>query len=286
MRFISLGNDNPSILKYNLTRLAELYPQSEVVLYDWGHKPADLAAFKLANPRLELRPWQAHPGDYMIQKVACIQDAFTRQADLPLVYLDADVILMGKLDLFPADGWDIAATWRPDTGAMREVFGVGTWLNDGVVFINNERAKSSLRFLQAWLERVKARPEYNFWISQAELIRLFSEAVPDLSAGPDLDGLLHLEDEPVRLRTLDGAVYNHLPEPYLPPYPRQASPHRVIHLKSGWRKAKFRMAPGGMKTAWLGWVASDYARRPVLRRLNYGFNAVLRYLLAKGIWPD
>lgn len=285
MRFISLGNDNPKILQYNLAKLAELYPQSEVVLYDWGHRPASLAAMKAASPRLVIRPWQANPGDYMLQKVACIHDAFARQPDLPLVYIDSDVIVMDRIEVFDHPGWDIGATWRPDTGYMQEVFGVGTWLNDGVVFINNERPAASRRFLQAWVERCAACLDQSWWIDQVELIRLYSEAVPDLSAGPDLDGLLELEGLPVRLRTLDAAIYNHLPEAYKPPVsPRRAAP-KVIHLKSGWRKAKFGLAPGWLKAAWLGWVVSDYAGRPVLRRVNVGFNALLRFLLAKGLWP-
>ena len=77
LRFITLGNDNLKILAYNLQQLDRLYPQSEVILYDWGHKPGDLERFQTVNPRLVVRPWQAHPGNYMIQKVACIYDGFS-----------------------------------------------------------------------------------------------------------------------------------------------------------------------------------------------------------------
>lgn len=285
IRFVTLGNDSPKILKYNLQQLARLYPESEVILYDWGHKRADQAAFKAANPRLVVRPWIATPKDYMLQKVACIHDCFAQQPDQPLVYMDADVILMGRIEVFASSDWDIGATWRPDTGHMREVFGVGTWLNDGVVFIHNERPEASLGFLQAWVDRCEGCRDQSWWIDQVELIRLYSEAKPDLSAGPDREGVLELDGLQVRLHTLDAAIYNHLPEPYQQPLAGWREAPKLIHLKSGWRKAKFGMAPGWLKAAWLGWIVSDYAGRPVLKRFSYGFNALLRFLLAKGIWP-
>ena len=282
MRFITLGNDSPKILKYNLRQLARLYPQAEVILYDWGHRPTDLADFRAANSNLDVRAWEVSPENLMLQKVACIHDCFARQPDRPLVYVDADVVVVNHIDVFSRSGWDIAATWRPDTGYMREVWGVGTWLNDGVVFVNCEVPAASLRFLQEWVDRCAACQDQSWWIDQVELIRLFSEADRDLSVGPELEGLLDLQDCTIRLRTLDGEIYNCLPEAYQPATVKvsHGSP-KVIHLKSAWRKAKFGMAPDRLKTAWLGWIRSGYSRRPVLKQVNLGFNAVLRYMLAK-----
>ena len=282
MRFITLGNDSPQILKYNLQQLAKLYPQAAVILYDWGHRQTDLAEFTAANTNLEVRAWPAKPERYMLDKVACIHDCFARQPDQPLVYVDADVVVVDQIDVFIRSGWDIAATWRPDTGYMREVWGVGTWLNDGVVFINCEAPAASLRFLQAWVDRCAACQDQSWWIDQVELIRLFSEADRDLSVGPELEGLLDLHDCTIRLRTLDGEIYNCLPEAYqqLAVHASSCSP-KVIHLKSAWRKAKFGMAPDRLKTAWLGWIRSEYKGRPVLKQFNLGFNALLRYILAK-----
>ncbi|RLC86627.1 MAG: hypothetical protein DRJ03_08280 [Chloroflexi bacterium] len=218
----------------------------------------------------------------MFEKVACIEDCFRKHSNQPLMYFDSDVIVDDVInEVFEDERWDIAATWRPDSGYGYEEYGVGSWLNAGVLFINNIRPDHSLAFLSEWLKRCERWDDKRWWLDQVELIRLFSNADVDLSAGSDRIGSVIVDGVAVRCKTLHYTVYNFFPEVYTPCPEYEPQKAKVLHLKSSWRKVKFRMLPGSLKSLWITWIKTNYGNNKILRISNLKFNAILRFVLAR-----
>lgn len=284
MDFVTMGNDCPAILKYNFNRLNQIYPTSSIFLYDWGHSTRTLQRLFQLNNNLVVIKWpRAHPGNYMFEKVACIEDCFRKHKDMPLVYLDSDVIINETIDeLFDSDEWDIAATWVPDGGYGRQQYGVGTWLNAGVLFINNVRPDNSSLFLSEWLRRCDSWADKKWWLDQVELIRLFSEADVDFSRSPDQFGIIKIDETEIRCKTLHYTVYNFLPEVYTSISQYDPERAKVFHFKSKWRKIKFKMFPNRLRAKWIKWMKTSYSNNKLLEVGNLGFNAMLRFILAQG----
>lgn len=279
--FLIGGNDNPDIVAFNLQRLNTLYADAHVLLYDWGYKPLQLRRFRSLFRQLDIVPWPCpQPIGNLREKIASLRDGFRRLNGMKIVYQDTDVIIMERIDeVYEVEGWDVGGTWRPEYDYGKSEYGIGAWLNDGVIFLNDQRPSQTQAFLDAWLRRFDTADRVSWMTDQAEFTRLFSEARPDLSTGPNMIGELELDGGVVRCRTLPYQVYNFLPEMYEPYPDYEEGRAKVVHLKSPWRRMKFRMLPGFLRPRWLAWVSSGYGGRHTLRTANLGLNRVIR-----GFW--
>lgn len=277
--FVTVGNDCSRILEVCLQRLKELYPNSQVFLYDWGHEEKVITRLIKVNPNLKVIEWpSANATNYMYEKVVCIDDCFKNHHDAPLVYLDADVIINDRIDeILYDDSWDIAATWRPEFEYRRNEFGVGAWLNAGVLFINNRDVDNSMAFLQVWKGRCSTWEEKSWWLDQVELIKLFSLADQDLSRGPNLTGILQLDNRAITLKTLHYLIYNFLPEMPEAYVDYDSTKAKIFHLKSPWRKIKFSLLPGFLKMRWIENM-KNRDENNFWGILNYRLNSLIRAL--------
>jgi len=270
--FIVAGNDCADIVKYNLNKLKEIYPESKVFLYDWGYKQKQLDIFVGQNDNLVVIPWAgANRTNYMYQKVVCIHHCFENHNTRPLVYIDSDIIITESIDEIFGDEWDIGATWRPEYSAEYHL------LNAGILFINNANAMNSMSFLKAWESNCSLWGDKSWWVDQVELVKLFEQCLPSVLDGPNLAGILSIDGKKITCKTFSYNIYNFLPEmpkPYKDYYEEKP---KVIHLKSAWRKTKFRLVN---KDRWLQHVRTgDYGG---LHSLNVLLNRLVgSYYFAK-----
>jgi hypothetical protein len=274
---MTAGNDNQHILSFNLDRIHRIYPHSLIILYDWGYSFSHLRKLTAINNNLRILKWsRVNRENFMHQKVICIKDCYFKNNEQPLLYFDTDVIINENIDeVFMDNNWDIAGTWRPESDNY-------TWLNSGVLFINNLQPKNSKIFLTEWERRCGQWIDQSGWLDQVELVRLFGEANIDLSKGPNRKGVVRINGTEVICKTLHHTIYNFLPEVYkdYPTYdPKQA---KIFHLKSSWRKMKFRLlGHNRLRSSWLEWLQSDYFGNPILKKINLESNKVLRFLVAQ-----
>ena len=277
-----MGNDCPKILCYNFTQIGRLYPDSTIFLYDWGHSPSVIEQLQRVNKHVVVIRWEkAQPGSYMFEKVACINDCFQAHHERPLVYFDSDVIITDKIDELFADDCDIIATWRPESTYKKDEFGTGTWLNAGMLFINNTNVDNSTLFLEEWLRRCELWEDKGWWLDQVELILLFTEADVDMSQQAGKSGYVTINGTPIKCKTAHHTVYNFFPEVYTPYAEYEPTKAKIFHLKSNWRKVKFEASPDWLKTIWIDWVKTNYNNSRLLKTANYKFNIFLRFYLAR-----
>lgn len=279
--FATAGNDNAELLSFNLKRLSKIHADSPVAIFDWGYKQSHLRQFHKANPRVRIIDWpQAHVGNLMREKVACIHRWYEISESKKVVFHDTDIIFVEGIDeVFDDEGWDVAATWRPEHEYRKSEFGVGAWLNAGVVFLNSANPDATQAFLTEWLARCDRWVDQSWWLDQVELIKLFAQAEPDLSEEVGRIGRLAIDGLNVRCRTLPYQVYNFLPEMYEPYTDYRIGSAKVVHLKSPWRKTKFRLMSPGLRETWLEWQRNDYGGSDILYRLNHFASSLIRLWL-------
>ncbi|MFC1585853.1 hypothetical protein ACFL5V_09930 [Fibrobacterota bacterium] len=273
--FMIAGNDCPKILRENLKRLNKLYPNSIVFLYDWGHLSKNLSAFRKTNKNVKIIPWpSANKSNYCFQKIVCIKDCFYNNHEKPLVFVDSDVIILDRVDeVFNNSDCDIAVSWRPEYNYKKDEFNVGAWLNSGVIFFNNINVSNTKLFLDEWCKRGEKWSDKSWFVDQVELIKLVALALPDLSKGADLLGLLQINEHKISIKTLHYTIYNFYPEMPFPYAEYNPGLAKIIHLKSRWRKIKFNILPSFLRKKWIDNIKESH--NMFLSKINISFNVLI-----------
>lgn len=274
-----VGNDCPEIIFENLKCLNETYPSNKVFIYDWGYEPSNIERMEKIHANVSIVRWyDADESNYMYEKVRCIHDCFLNSNEHPLIYLDSDVIVTSNIDeIFDDKGWDIGATWRPEYDYKAEEFGVGSWLNAGVLFINSLRPENSLKFLESWLERCKSWKDRAWWLDQVELIRMFSLVEgDDLSKEAPRKGVLLIDSFEIQCKTFHYTTYNFFPnmiEKYDGYEPRKA---KIIHLKSQWRKKELALLPESLRKIRVKSYSTEWGNtggfRKIIKIINISYS--------------
>jgi len=138
------------------------------------------------------------------EKIACTQDCSNIVGDEPIIFLDADAILISNVDEVIKQDIDVAVTLR----RQKEIdFGVPCQvLNSGVLFFGKNKFKRNI-FIKAWQDEAYLIDEP--YIDQTSLTRLIEKLNPKLYDNYNYKDIVKIDNEELNILMLSCDKYNY-----------------------------------------------------------------------------
>lgn len=200
--FVMISDQNyATVLHVGLRKIQQFYPESRVFLYDWGLKHETKSVFQDEIKHLTIVDWteeirrirnrmtdrisrtllslvnkagwvDRHVFERLLmEKPTCFRHCSDLAGDEMLFFLDADVVLLDRLDEITQSEFDIIFTLRRES-EFEFTKDSCQVINSGVIFFGNDQIKRN-KFLDHWIKRARQSREY--LREQSTLTRMFEE---------------------------------------------------------------------------------------------------------------
>lgn len=248
--FVTIGDCNYfKTIEVSVKKIASLYPESRVVVYDWGFTVEQKKILQSINNVL-VRPWKQrrlhillailsrslfkrpqflfyflkhHRKEVLLgNKIFCFLDYLNTYGE-NFIFLDGDAILVGEIDEVIGGDFDIGVTLRRSS-EVDLCFGNCRGLNSGVLFFLGGKNKN-VNFIREWKRTMLSTLEP--LIEQTSLTRLIQQNKLYLKVGQTLSVPTGAARSFVRILSCEVYNYNWIEEGF------DVNQQKILHFKSG-----------------------------------------------------